>query len=132
MSQLEVEKQLRFSLVRIFITLFHLLLDVFTSFCISAKDCIKSMAAVIAKSTKLSSDNFSPLSINVSNKEPSKKKIAEDFLVTWFRKIKFYEFRKIKETPLQLFGSCDRIANRYLMRVSCFVEFPIFKTKMII
>ena len=90
------------------------------------------MAALIAKSTKLSSDNFSPLSINVRNKEPSKMKIAEDFLVVWFPKISFYGIGKIKEIPLQLFGSCDSITKRTILLAAYSVEFPIFKTKMII
>lgn len=132
MSQLKVEKLLRFSQVRIFITLFNLLLSVFTRACISAKSSIINMATMIAKSAKLSSDDFSKNAIEVSNKEPSKKDNAEDFLVTRFGKIIFYKIKRINETPLQLFDSCEKFDHYAFAQVSRSVDFPIFKTKMII
>ena len=132
MSQLNVEKQFKFSLKRIFQTLLNLWLNVFNGFCVKAKTTMKNMVSGVAKSTKLSSDNFSTLSINLSNKEPSTISKAEDFFFTWFSKLDFYEIKRIRETPLQVLRSCDKISQPNFSGVSCFVEFPNFKTKMII
>ena len=132
MSQLKVEKQTTFSLMRILVTFFNLLLDVFTGLFSNGFASIKNIASVVVRWTKLSSDNFYSLFDYSRNKEPSNKKNAEDFLVTWFRKNIFFEIWNMKETPLQLFGSCDKIVQPAFVETGRFIAYPIFKTKMII